>query len=80
MPAHALSQLINEELGQNFFDYINSFRIQEFERRLVDPRNAHVSILGIAMDVGFNSKSSFNTAFRKFKGMTPSEYRKNLSP
>jgi AraC-like DNA-binding protein len=73
---HHLSQIINERLNRNFFDFINAHRIEEAKRMLVDPGKKHYSILAIAEEVGFNSKSAFNTAFRKYANMTPSEFRK----
>ncbi len=76
---HHLSQMLNERLSQNFFDFINSYRIEEAKRRLVDPARKHYSILGIAEEVGFNSKSAFNVAFKKHANMTPSEFRKTAS-
>ncbi|MBC7910399.1 MAG: helix-turn-helix domain-containing protein, partial [Pyrinomonadaceae bacterium] len=78
--AHHLSQIINERLNQNFFDFINAHRIEEAKRRLFDPKKKHLSILGIAEEVGFNSKSTFNAAFKKHTGMTPSEWRKSSPP
>ncbi len=77
-PQH-LSQIINEKLNQNFFDFINCHRIKEAKRLLVDPKGELLTILAIAEEVGFNSKSSFNTAFKKITGMTPTEYKKSLS-
>ena len=74
---HHLSQIINERLNQNFFDFINAHRIEEAKRMLVDPAKKYYSILAIAEEVGFNSKSAFNTAFRKYANMTPSEFRKS---
>ena len=73
---HHLSQIINEQLNQNFFDFINYHRIEEAKRMLVDPARPHYSILAISEDVGFNSKSAFNAAFKKHTDMTPSEFRK----
>ena len=73
---HHLSQIINERLNQNFFDFVNTHRIEEAKRMLVDPGKKHYSILAIAEEVGFNSKSAFNTAFTKHANMTPSEFRK----
>jgi AraC-like DNA-binding protein len=70
-----LSQIINEQLQQNFFDFINRYRIEEAAKRLSDQRFQHFSILGIAENVGFNSKSVFNTAFKKYKKTTPSYFR-----
>jgi AraC-like DNA-binding protein len=72
---HHLSQIINERLGQSFSDFINSYRIQEAKQRLLDPAFKHLSLLGIAVEVGFNSKSSFNAVFKKHANMTPSEFR-----
>lgn len=73
---YQLSELISRVYGESFFDFINRNRIKEIKSRLDDPASDSYSLLGIAMDCGFNSKSSFNTAFKKFTGITPSEYRK----
>jgi len=73
---HHLSQTINEQLNQNFFDFINTYRIEEAKRMLHDPAKKHYSILAVSEEIGFNSKSAFNTAFKKHVNMTPSEYRK----
>jgi AraC-like DNA-binding protein len=75
VPAPHLSQIINQRLNQNFPDLINSYRVAEARRRLVDPAWRHYSIMAIAEDVGFRSKSSFNSVFKKLTGMTPSEFR-----
>jgi len=72
---YLVSELINRFGGEPFFDFINRYRISEVKRRLTDPAYNSFSILGIAFDCGFNSKSSFNTAFKKFTGKTPSEFR-----
>ncbi len=77
IPSYQLSQIINTELQRNFYDLINSYRIEEAQRRLTDPANQHFTILAIAFDVGFNSKSAFNTAFKKYTKMTPSQYKKS---
>ncbi|MDI9876771.1 helix-turn-helix domain-containing protein [Flectobacillus rivi] len=76
VPAYQVSEVINRQYQETFFDLINRYRIEEIKRRLNDDQYKHMSILGIAMDCGFNSKSSFNTAFKKFTGVTPSEYKK----
>ena len=73
---HHLSQTINEQLNQNFIDFINAYRIEEAKRMLTDPSKKHYSILAVSEEVGFNSKSAFNTAFKKHVNMTPSEFRK----
>lgn len=72
---HHLSQIINEKLGQNFFDFINRYRVAEAQQWLEDPAKQHYTILSIALAVGFNNKASFNTAFKKHTGMTPSQFR-----
>lgn len=69
------SELISRQYQESFFDLINRNRIEEVKKRLHDPAYSHLSILGVALDCGFNSKSSFNTAFKKFTGQTPSQYR-----
>ena len=77
IPHRELSVLINQELKQHFFDFINSYRIEKAMRILKDTENAKVTILETLYDVGFNSKSSFNTAFKKHTGLTPTAYRKS---
>ncbi len=72
---HHLSQIINEKLGQNFFDFINQYRIAAAQQWLDDPAKQNYTILSIALEVGFNNKASFNTAFKKHTGMTPSQFR-----
>jgi len=71
-----LSQAINEILGQNFYDFINRYRIEEASRLLTNPRDEKITILEVLYEVGFNSKSSFNTLFKKYTGLTPTEFRK----
>lgn len=72
-PDH-LSQVINQELSVNFYDFVNQFRIKEAQKRLLDPQYSNYSILGIALDCGFSSKSSFNRIFKKHLGITPSQF------
>jgi AraC-like DNA-binding protein len=79
VPAPHLSQIINERLNQNFVDFINTHRVEEAKRRLQDLSKKHYSVLAIAEEVGFNSKSSFNSVFKKHTRMTPSEFRKSAS-
>lgn len=69
-----LSQIINQEEKMNFYDFINYRRIEEFKRRIVLPQNRHMTLLSVAFDCGFNSKSSFNRFFKKSVGYTPSQY------
>jgi AraC-like DNA-binding protein len=73
---HHLSQILNESLGQSFFDYAAQWRIAEAKKLLVSSENQHIKIEEIAEMVGYNSKSAFNTAFKKIVGQTPSQYRK----
>lgn len=76
VPANHLSQVVNENIGQSFSEFVNSYRIEEAKRKLLDPACKHLSVLGIAEEVGFNSKSSFNAVFKKHTNTTPSEFRK----
>ncbi|MDH5742515.1 MAG: helix-turn-helix domain-containing protein [Candidatus Aminicenantes bacterium] len=71
-----LSQIINESLGTNFFDFVNSYRIEEAKLLLTDSSNHNKNILEILLDAGFNTKSVFNRVFKKHTGTTPSEFRK----
>ena len=70
---HVLSQAINEGLGKNFFELTAEYRVEEAKRLLKE--QAHVKVEEIAEQVGYHSKSSFNTAFKKITGLTPSEFR-----
>ena len=76
--SHNLSEIINTKENKNFFDFVNQYRIEEVKKELINPKNKILTILAIAMDAGFNSKSSFNTLFSKYVGMTPSQYRDSL--
>lgn len=69
-----LSQVINVGTGKNFNDFINEYRVEEFKRQVCKPANAHLSFLGLALDCGFNSKATFNRAFKKFTGLSPKEF------
>jgi AraC-like DNA-binding protein len=79
IPTQHLSQVVNEQLHQNILDFINTHRVEEAKRRLLDPARSHLSILAIAEEVGFNSKSSFNAVFKKHTNITPSEFRKSAA-
>jgi AraC-like DNA-binding protein len=72
-----LSQIINNNLGLRFFDFVNKYRIQDAVLLIKNPPDPKMTILEVMYEVGFNSKSSFNTAFKKFTGTTPSEFKKN---
>ena len=77
---HHLSQAINEQTSKNFFDFVNSYRVEEFIRLIPNPENGPYTILDLAFEAGFNSKSTFNKFFKKQTRLTPSQYRKSLSP
>ncbi len=78
IPVRDLSLLINHKLEQHFYDFVNSYRIENAMTILKDTTKNKVTILEILYDVGFNSKSSFNTAFKKHTRTTPTAYRKNM--
>lgn len=78
IPVRDLSLLINHKLEQHFYDFVNTYRIENAMDILKDVTKSKVTILEILYEVGFNSKSSFNTAFKKHTGNTPTSYRKNL--
>ncbi len=72
-----LSQIINQHFKMNFYDFVNQYRIEEAKKMLLSSDHDRLSLLGIAYDCGFKSKSSFNRYFKKFCGTTPSEFKKN---
>ena len=73
-----LSQIINDNDNKNFFEFVNRYRIHDVKNKLRDKEFDHYSIMGIALESGFKSKSTFNTVFKSFTGKTPSSYRKGL--
>lgn len=75
IPTRYLSQIINQQLNQNFFDFINNYRLEEAKLLLLDT-SKNLRINEVMYDAGFNSKSTFNFVFKKSTGMTPSEFRK----
>jgi YesN/AraC family two-component response regulator len=75
IPSHHITQTLNEFVRQNFYDFVNSYRVNEFKKRVDKGDAENFSLLGIAFDCGFNSKSSFNRIFKNTTGLTPSEYR-----
>jgi AraC-like DNA-binding protein len=76
---HELSYLLNQGMGISFFEFVNRYRIEEAKLLLQSNEFQHLNILGIAYETGFNSKTTFNTAFKKFTGMSPSEFKKSAS-
>lgn len=69
-----LSQILNQELGMSFFDFINEYRVDEAKKKLIHPDFRHLTFLAIAYEAGFSSKASFNRVFKKHTGKTPSSY------
>lgn len=75
---HYITQVLNENHNRNFFTFINEYRVNEVIERLKDPSNRHFTILAIAYDSGFNSKSTFNTIFKATTGYTPTEFMSRI--
>jgi AraC-like DNA-binding protein len=75
MTPHELSQLINEHCGANFADYLNGYRVEALKTALSNPQDVNKTILELALEAGFNSKSAMNRIFKKNTGMTPGEFR-----
>ncbi len=73
---HHLSQVVNEQLGKSFSDFINEYRVEEAKRLLANPKYKDRYVIAIAYESGFNNKTSFNKAFKAHTGMSPSQYRK----
>ena len=71
-----LSQLLNEQLGKNFYDFVNGYRVEAAKELLTDPAQDNLTLLAIAYEAGFNSKSTFNSVFKKHCQVTPSEFKK----
>jgi AraC-like DNA-binding protein len=78
LPGHIISEVLNGLFKQNFYDYVNNYRIEEFKRLSEISGNISETNLNIAFEAGFNSKTTFNTAFKKFTKQTPSEFRSSL--
>ncbi|MBB5637724.1 AraC-like DNA-binding protein/uncharacterized membrane protein [Pedobacter cryoconitis] len=79
VPVRDLSILINNQLGQHFFDFVNEYRIEKAMKILKDPARSNLTILEVLYEIGFNSKSSFNTSFKKHTNLTPTAYRQKHS-
>lgn len=79
IPRHYLTQIFSEQLNKNFYLYINEYRIKKVKLLLSDPVKMDMTLLEIAYESGFNSKSTFNSIFKKMTNMTPTQYKKNKS-
>lgn len=77
VPSNYLSQVINEHLDQNFYEFVNTYRVNAFKQKSIDSTFQHLTMLAIAYECGFGSKSSFNNIFKKIEGITPSAYVKS---
>jgi len=75
IPAYQLSQALSEAADLNFFDFVNQYRVEVAQQKLINPEFDHLTVLAIALDSGFNNKASFNRAFKKFTKRTPSSFR-----
>ena len=74
-----LSWLLNESIGENFNEYINHLRVDFFKKIALDKTKSHITLIGLAFESGFNSKTVFNTYFKKFTGLTPKQFLKEPS-
>lgn len=76
LSSHELSYVLNNGFGTTFFDFVNRYRVEEAKKLLQDDRYRHLSMVGIAYEAGFNSKTTFNTTFKKMTGQSPTEFKK----
>ncbi|MGC4040909.1 MAG: helix-turn-helix domain-containing protein [Flavobacterium sp.] len=77
IPKHYISEILNVHLKTNFQDFVNEYRVEEFIKLYTNPENSHFSILGLATSVGFKNKATFNSNFKKIKGLSPTEYKRH---
>lgn len=76
IPKHGISQVINDRLGKNFYDFVNFYRVEEAKRLLLDPEFRKLTQVALSEEAGFNSKATFFAVFKKQTGLTPSSYAK----
>ena len=76
---HRLSQIINEAAGVSFYRFINRYRVEAFKEALETGKYPHMNLMGVALESGFNSKSSFNRIFKKETGVTPKQFARSLT-
>ena len=74
-----VSQIINQKEGKNFFEFINGYRVNNVKAKIIDPAYDHYTLLAMAQDAGFKSKSTFNSVFKRMTGKTPSQYKSQHS-
>jgi AraC-like DNA-binding protein len=80
VPPHLLSKIINKEFHSNFFEFVNKYRIEEFKKKAFLKECKNLTILAVALDCGFNSKSAFNRIFKDYTGITPGDFIKHHHP
>lgn len=78
LTSHDLSDIVNNGLKKSFADFINEYRVRDMIAKMQDPANDHITLLGIAYDSGFNSKTTFNRAFKQVTGKNPIDYKNEL--
>ena len=78
IPRQYISEVLNIHMGKSFQDFVNEYRVEAFIKKLEKDQNDHFTLFGLANEVGFNSKSTFNAIFKKYKGLTPSQFKKSL--
>ncbi len=78
LSVHEMSELVNEGFGENFARFVNRYRVEESKRLLLSTKHGHLNMVGIAFEAGFNSKTAFNTTFKKITGVSPSEFRSQV--
>ncbi len=76
IPRHHITQVLNEQIGKNFYHFVNEYRIEEVKKRLLSDEYKRLTLLAIAYDCGFNSKSAFNMVFKQSTGLTPTAWKK----
>jgi len=77
IPSHQVSLAINDGMKKSFYDLVNGYRVEEAKRLLLNPKNRDYTILSVGFEAGFNSKTTFNTVFKKYTGSTPTHFRDN---
>ena len=80
LPPKMISAVLNQHLKTNFNEYVNEFRVEEFKIRILKPENAHLTIIAVALDSGFNSLATFQRVFKNMTGLTPKQFSSSISP